>query len=392
MSEQEAESRSACKIKKNTEWFPTCKDDPEARLYEFEDGLFEVVIPESFAMKLDEDAAKKRHEFATPQDFVDAVKRLPNPAYGRKIFHLDVPSPQSPNQFRCEGAITFCRQKKDSSIFDTALKLWSEAIGDSASYPRSHNIYILAYQIENGVKLERYTPEFIIPFAKDVARFASAKDPASLIDWAKQSPLTAAAAGLALQTFAKKAPEEILDMQMDSLQKEVLPAARKALLNAMLPLSDAEIGKGLPVRLLIYFGTASEFESLKHLKTLDLSQNDYGDAMLSALSPLVNLEELNLSDNSFASLRGKVFSSFRQLRKLTLQQMRLEWEAFEELVHLEHLTELDLSYTRFEEPSAVSLAFIPSLKKLTLAGCRLSDAAVASLRGLISENCQIIWD
>lgn len=172
-----------------------------------------------------------------------------------------------------------------------------------------------------------------------------------------------------------------------------------------------------------FLRTLSKIEPPRNLRILDLSSNYFHDLSnlslltslssleklnltycgltstsldtLSKIDTLKNLRTLNLSRNDFSgsdSLSPEFFANFSSLVKLGLSRCELTSSFLDALSKIDThrtLRKLDLSCNRFTDLNSLNFAFVtelPSLVKLVLSGCGLTPASLRIFSAIEPHN------
>ncbi|XP_012552140.1 leucine-rich repeat-containing protein 15 [Bombyx mori] len=121
------------------------------------------------------------------------------------------------------------------------------------------------------------------------------------------------------------------------------------------------------------------------LKELDLSSNALEGPLCSNTVPaLSRLETLQLSDNTFASIRRGALAGLSNLTSLNLHNNQIDVLEDYAFKHLTNLTDLDLSHNEIVAVSSASLAQLFNLRRLDLSHNFLRSLSAEPLKSLQS--------
>ncbi|KAG5670412.1 hypothetical protein PVAND_000679 [Polypedilum vanderplanki] len=123
------------------------------------------------------------------------------------------------------------------------------------------------------------------------------------------------------------------------------------------------------------------------LKNNDLKSLDY----VNFLSTFKNVQELDISNNSFGTLKKETFADMRNLKKLSLRGIGLTRTLFGLFGHLRKLEYLDLSYNDLSTFDHRHFLALDNLKILELSGNKLrgDDMFYINFRNVL-PNLQFI--
>jgi hypothetical protein len=124
-------------------------------------------------------------------------------------------------------------------------------------------------------------------------------------------------------------------------------------------------------------------ESLKSLRTLDLSGTRVSDAGLKAIRNLTNLEALWLPKSRYVTDAGLAnMASLTELDSLYLDDTGVHGEGLKHLQKMKKLRRLSLANTQVDDDAMPVIASLSSVAHLDLAGTKLTDDGLRNLSGL----------
>lgn len=130
----------------------------------------------------------------------------------------------------------------------------------------------------------------------------------------------------------------------------------------------------------------SGIEFIRHstrLTYLSLDDPALTDIVFEAISPLVNLVELNVQDSDFTDTALVCLGSLTKLQTLSFIECSLSGVGFKYLTHLTSLSSLDLTSSKIADAALSQLAAL-NLQILNLGDTSLTDEAISSLALLTS--------
>lgn len=130
---------------------------------------------------------------------------------------------------------------------------------------------------------------------------------------------------------------------------------------------------------------------LVQLESLDIGGAPVTDAAVRALTPLVNLRALNLSRSDLTAAGLELLVGLPKLKRLNLWlSPRIDDKAVRHLVAMKTVEWLNLADTSITDASLDQLAAARSLKVLIVAGSKVTPEGVEKLRKA-RPDCRVIW-
>jgi len=121
---------------------------------------------------------------------------------------------------------------------------------------------------------------------------------------------------------------------------------------------------------------------LGRVRRADLSFTPVNDIWLKRLAPLIELEELRLSDTKVTGTGLIHLKNMSQLRCLSLDGTRITDETIENVCALQGIESLSLARTQITDKSLVYLSSLTTLKKLDVTRTRVTDGGIRHLTAL----------
>ncbi|MES2199278.1 MAG: hypothetical protein V4489_03840 [Chlamydiota bacterium] len=124
---------------------------------------------------------------------------------------------------------------------------------------------------------------------------------------------------------------------------------------------------------------ASFQDKLKSLKSVNLKNNNLGDAEAIAISSMQNLTHLNLSQNRIGPEGGIAISTMPNLTHLILNDANIGDRGAIAISSIRNLSKLALNNNDIGSNGAIAISTIANLKDLSLTFNKITDAGVKSI-------------
>lgn len=396
------------------------------RVYTKEGLATELIVPESYAAKLDRfaelkaktarggpegdraaaelrtPAMRELEGMLTPAEALSLIERTPAPNLFKQVTLSPEANPFDP---------WFQRRLSDSEFKSNADSLLGK--GETGLYQRRNDATVVedlmhefahhfegAQPLEAGLfhiarRLEGWTPR---PYASTprenwavlTGEYALAGNKAQVLTLIQKAPIRAALIGEAMyQRLSQLPPGErgpLFDFYMERaqlLRSEAGPIAKQKLAEVAAKAPLAKAGQNA-LKLLLFIGEPGHFQQIGRVPKLDLSfETTVGNTEVGRLSLLRGLEDVDLSHTN-ATTDGVV-----QLQPLSLTHLGLRGTQFHDygVPSLPpRLRVLDLSKTQVTDGAVPHLANLKDLLKLNVSDSKITADGLKTLRRVLPST------
>jgi hypothetical protein len=155
--------------------------------------------------------------------------------------------------------------------------------------------------------------------------------------------------------------------------------------------SGLEASKNVALRLLAHLGSPNDWRTLRGLERLDLSGEVLSDNDLSFLTVLKDLTTLNLSGTAISQHGLQHLQHLSKLTSLKLARTAITNSSIDYLTRMPELESLDLSETLVNDIGISELVQMTSLRQLDLRGTAVTELGLTAFK-IKNSVCQITFD